>query len=72
MSRVGTGICIAGAHGVRIDGMGFEHCANTAIFLSGAQQVAVNNCYFEGDGFALPQHFDNGPRPHPVFVPFVR
>ena len=36
--------------GVRISGIGFEHCANTAIYMGGGMAVSVVNCYFEGDG----------------------
>jgi hypothetical protein len=49
-SRCGVGIMLRGARGVRISGIGFEHCANTSIYMGGCMAISVVNCYFEGDG----------------------
>ena len=49
-SRCGVGIWLVSAHGARIDGIGFEHCANTAIYVRASTAVSIVNCYFEGDG----------------------
>ena len=38
------------ARGVRISGIGFEHCANTSIYMGSCMAISIVNCYFEGDG----------------------
>lgn len=49
-SRCGVGLWLVSAHGVRVDGIGFEHCANTAIYTRASTAVSIVSCYFEGDG----------------------
>ena len=49
-SRCGVGIQLRAGRGVRISGIGFEHCASTAIYMGGCMAISVVNCYFEGDG----------------------
>lgn len=55
-SRCGIGIDLpGGVHGVRISGLGFEHCTITAIYLRSTLCVSIDNCYFEGDGMSEDQ-----------------
>ena len=50
-SRCGVGIMLSGgARGVRISGIGFEHCANAALMIYGSNAVSITGCYFEGNG----------------------
>ncbi len=49
-SRCGVGILLQAGRGVRISGIGFEHCSNTAIYMGRCMAISVVNCYFEGDG----------------------
>lgn len=51
-SRCGIGLSMpGGARGVRVSGLGFEHCDTTAIFMQLTLGVTISNCYFECDGF---------------------
>lgn len=56
-SRNGIGIYLSGGHGIRINGIGFENCANTGIFANGILGLSITNCYFERNGIANQDFF---------------
>jgi hypothetical protein len=51
-SRNKIGISLAGGSGVRVVGVGFEHCADSAIAVMNASSVSIRDCYFESNGVA--------------------
>ena len=70
-SRCGVGIQLGGgARGVRISGIGFEHCANTAILLMSSCAVSITDCYFEGNGMGAPNVKPNWGFPSSIALDF--
>ena len=70
-SRCGVGIQLGGgARGVRISGIGFEHCANTAILLLSSCAVSITDCYFEGNGMGAPNVKPNWGFPSSIALDF--
>lgn len=55
--RVRVGALIHGGHGSRIEGCGFESCAQSAVVLRSAKGFTVSNSYFEGNSYTDSKHF---------------
>ncbi len=60
-SRCGVGIYLNGGYSVRVDGVGMEVCANSAIVARMMKKLAITGCYFEGNGAAVPEYIERGP-----------
>lgn len=56
-SRDGVGIFLNGGHGNRVEGCGLESCARAAIYIQNTRGLTINNSYFEGNGYRLPDRF---------------
>ncbi|MFO7947119.1 MAG: right-handed parallel beta-helix repeat-containing protein, partial [Armatimonadota bacterium] len=56
--RCKIGALIHGGHGSRIDGCGFERCAQDAVYLRSVKGFSISDSYFELNGRLDSPHFE--------------
>jgi hypothetical protein len=67
-SRNGIGIFFNGGHGNRVEGSGLESCARAAIFTQNTRGLTINNSYFEGNGYRMPDRFPFEGTPNTITI----